>query len=149
MKTLILSLFLLISLSNLSFSQSAKKEFHVIYVDWDGWGRTSRECKGFGLCKFASCTFCCTEEGVIVNCNNKNIIPNSGIANIDKETKEGILTIALNPNFAEQSNAINQKSTLFIDENLRFENLTIIKDDYLYDASVGRNGGYLVKIKMD
>jgi hypothetical protein len=47
------------------------KEKHIYYASWDSWGRTSRDCKGAGLCNFTACWFCCTEGSEIVDCDSR------------------------------------------------------------------------------
>lgn len=132
--------------STLGFGQTAPvKEFHMLYVDWDSWGRTSRGCKGFGLCNFQSCTFCCTQGDVIVSCKDKKRLPNSGIVKIDKETKLGFLIIALDANIQEQNDIIAKKEVLSLDKDLVSDNIILYKGDYKFDSSVGNSGGYNVK----
>jgi hypothetical protein len=48
--------------------------FHVVFLDWDEWGRAKKNCAGWGLCNFRSCTFCCTDNDTdeIVPCNPQN-----------------------------------------------------------------------------
>jgi hypothetical protein len=138
---------LLLSLAGFAQQQSVK-EFHVIFADWTEWGRTSKNCKGFGLCNFQSCTFCCTENGVIVECNNKNRVPNSGVIEIDKVTNEGFLTISLDVAFKEQNDAVKNTETLYLDEDLHSGNITLYKGEYKFNNSVGRYGGYLIKASL-
>ncbi len=139
---------LLVSTVSIGQTQTLEpvREFYVIYMDWDGWGRTSRDCRGFGLCNFTSCTFCCIENGVIVSCNNSNRIPNSGVANIDKKTNKGFLTIKLDPIFSDQKDAISNRETLHIDIDLTKDGFTLHKGEYAFDSSMGKHGGYNVKV---
>lgn len=139
-------LFFVLSIATMGFSQTTnKKEFHIILANWDGWGRTSKDCRGFGLCNFTSCTFCCTENDVIVNCNDKQIIPNAGIISMDPETKEGFLTITLSPVNETQRQAIEQKLALYLDTDLTSDTITLVKARYAFDPSVGKYGGYRVQ----
>jgi hypothetical protein len=150
MKKIIYSIITIILLSLNGYSQTAsKKEFFVIYADWDGWGRTSRQCHGFGLCKFNSCTFCCVDGGVIVSCDDKKIVPKSGTIKIDVETNKGFMTINLNPQFSEENDAINKKETLYIDEDLKSDKITLHKGVYVFDSSIGKYGGYSVEANMN
>lgn len=146
MKNSVYSIIAIVLFAFNGFSQTQPiKEFHLIYADWDEWGRTSRGCKGFGLCHFRSCTFCCTQGDVIVSCHDKTRVPNSGIIKIDKETNQGFLTISLDSSIEEQKDAINNKETLYLDTDLYSENIILYKGDYEFDTSVGKYGGYIVK----
>lgn len=121
-----------------------KKEFHIHFANWDGWGRTSRECDGFGLCHYDDCWFCCTENDVVVNCNEGNRISNSGEITIFDDTKLGYLTIKLDPNDSEHLAAINNREILYIDNNISSVKTTLHKGEYEFDPSVGEYGGYIV-----
>jgi hypothetical protein len=139
----VLSLFLIIYCT-LSFSQSTeKKEFHIYWGD-GSFGRTSKNCKGIGLCNYQDCWFCCTENEEIVNCNDKKVIINSGVVIIDASTKKGSLTIKLDPNNPKHLEAISNKSTFYIDENLKGAHFTIKKGEYTFNQNIGKNGGYIV-----
>lgn len=121
-----------------------KKEFHIHHAEWDGWGRTSRNCDGFGLCHYSDCWFCCTENEVVVNCNDKKRIPNAGEITIFDETKTGYLTIKLDPTDSIHLDAINNAKILYIDENISSEKTILHKGEYLFDASIGKHGGYKI-----
>lgn len=136
---------MLISISG--FAQNPKS-FHVIYADWSKWGRTSKKCTGFGLCNFRSCTFCCTQEGVVVSCNDKKKVPNSGIISIDKETNLGFLIIKLDNTVAEQNEAIKTDATLYIDTDLTSETITLAKGEYKFDKTIGKSGGYTIPASL-
>ncbi len=149
MKKLIYSIITIMLLSLSGFAQNQPvKEFHIIYADWDGWGRTSRDCKGFGLCKFTSCTFCCTEGDVIVSCNDNQKVPNSGVIKIDEKTNQGFLTIRLDISIKEQNDAVKNKETLYLDEDLISENIILYKGEYNFDPSLGNDGGYIVRASL-
>lgn len=144
MKNLVYSIMTILLLSFSSYAQTASKEFHIIYADWTGWGRTSMNCTGFGLCHFQSCTFCCTEGDVIVSCRDKTRIPNSGIITIYNDTNQGFLTISLDISIDEQSEAIKNAKTLYLDTDLYSKDITLYKGEYKFDKSIGKYGGYVV-----
>lgn len=149
MKNLIYSIITIVLFSLGGSAQNqTKKEFHLVYADWTEWGRTSRGCKGFGLCNFQSCSFCCTEGDVIVSCEDRKRVPNSGIIKIDKETKQGFLTISLDVAIPEQNQAISKKETLYLDSDLISETIILYKGEYKFDQTVGKYGGYLVKAAL-
>lgn len=123
-------------------------KFHLIYVTWDGWGRTSRDCKGFGLCHYSSCTFCCTDANDnIVDCNENNRIANSGIIKIFDSNKLGYMIIKLNPTDSTHNNAIRNRKTIYFDTDLRNENLILLTGEYIFDNSIGEYGGYKIAAK--
>lgn len=121
-----------------------EKEFHFHYADWDSWGRTSKSCSGFGLCNYVDCWFCCTEHGVVVDCYDQNRVVNGGEIIIYDETKTGYLTIKLDPTKSEHLNAINNRQTLYIDNNISSVKTTLLKGEYQFDSSVGNFGGYII-----
>jgi hypothetical protein len=127
-----------------------EREKHLFYVAWDGNGRTKHDCDKFGMCNVVSCGFCCTENGEIVPCNNSTNssqnIYNTGIVSVDVGTGEGNLTYKLNPNDAQQNDAINNQLTYYIDEDFYIDNVKILEGEYPYDASVGDYGGYIVPV---
>lgn len=117
---------------------------HIYYSQWDEWGRSNLGCNGWGLCNFVDCWFCCTENDVIVNCNNGIAVNNSGIVEIDVDSGVGFLTIELNPNFDEQNNAILNSSILYIDDDIIGEKVTLLKGEYHFSTEIGEYGGYRV-----
>lgn len=150
MKNIVYSIITIMLLSFNGYSQTtSNKEFHLAYADWDGWGRTSKQCHGFGLCNFTGCTFCCVENGVIVNCKDKKVMPKSGLIKIDVATNNGFMTIKLNPQFPDENDAIKNKETLYIDENLTNDDITLYKGNYAFDSSIGLYGGYIVQASMN
>ncbi|MEZ4839227.1 hypothetical protein [Flavobacterium sp.] len=121
--------------------------FHVIFADWSEWGRTSRDCDGWGLCNFRSCTFCCTDSnGVIVSCNeNQNRISRSGKIVLYEDNEEGFLEINLDVVFPDEKNAIDNKLILYIDQDLVNDGVKLHKGEYEFNLNVGRYGGYIIK----
>jgi hypothetical protein len=149
MKKVIFGLLAIVLLSNFSFSQSTdKKEFHIYWGDGE-FGRTSKNCKGIGLCNYVDCWFCCTENDVIVDCKSKKNIPNSGVVIIDNATKKGFLTVKLDPNNPSHLEAINNKSIFYIDVDLKGANFTLKKGEYKFNSNIGKNGGYIVDVFVE
>lgn len=133
---------------NSTTTRETPVKFHLFYATWDEWGRTSRDCKGFGLCNFTSCTFCCTDAyDNIVDCIENNRIANSGIIKIFDNTKLGFMIIKLNPTDSTHDNAIRNRKTLYIDSDLRNENLILLSGEYIFDNSIGEYGGYKISAK--
>lgn len=54
----------------------------IYHVEWDEWGRKSRNCGSWGLCNFQDCWFC-------------DPIAGSGDLNLNESTGVGTLTIEL------------------------------------------------------
>lgn len=135
--------------TNVSFRE---KEKHIFYVAWDRNGRTKHDCDKFGMCNVVACAFCCTENGEIVPCDDSNSnsnsqnIYNTGTISVDVATGLGNLTYKLNPNDAQQNDAINNQWTYYIDEDFYIDNVKILEGEYPYDASVGEYGGYIVPV---
>lgn len=127
-----------------STEKTNDKEFYIYFIDWDQWGRTSRNCDGFGLCHFRDCWFCCLENDFIVNCNEGNKIDNAGELKIYKNSKKGFLTIKLNPQNKEHLKAITNREVLYIDENISNSKTTLIKGAYNFNPTVGKHGGYII-----
>jgi hypothetical protein len=131
-----------------TFTKAEPVKFHLIYVNWDSWGRTSRDCRGFGLCNYSSCTFCCTDANDnVVDCNSYGRIANSGIVTIFDETKQGYLIIKLSPADEYHLSVINNKEILYIDNDLTNEKLVLLKGEYLFDTNIGDYGGYKILAK--
>lgn len=132
-----------------SAKREKEKRFHIFYADWDQWGRTSRNCKGFGLCNFTSCWFCCTDEmDNIVPCGEQDevLTPNAHRIKIDDDTKTGFLYIELDINDPVQRAAIHDGSLFYVDEDLTDENFKVHKGIYSIDKSVGSHGGYKIPV---
>ena len=119
-----------------------KKEFHIYYAEWDEWGRKKRDCRGWGLCNYVDCWFCCIENGVIVDCDDGEKVKNSGTFIIDVDTNTGFLIIELDPDIVIQNEAIIAQKTLFVDEDIVYPKSEVLKGDYIFDQTVGENGGY-------
>ena len=142
-----------LELNNLHNSNQLNKidpiKYHLVYANWESWGRTSKDCGGFGLCHFQSCSFCCTQDDVIIDCPKNQRLFNSGTIVIDKTTNMGFLIIELDPLDNIQLNAINNNEILYVDENLTNENIKLHKGNYQFDEEIGLNGGYKVIASMN
>lgn len=129
---------------------SKKKEFHIHYATWDEWGRASKKCKRWGLCNYEGCWFCCTENGVIVDCDDnssqQNEIQNAAKIIINKETNEGFFIIELNPLIEIENTAIINEKIFYIDEDIIKENTILHQGEYSFDKNVGKYGGYKLNI---
>ena len=133
--------------NNQSPLAAREKKFHIFFAEWDEWGRSSRNCAGWGLCNYRDCWFCCTDErDNIVSCNDNVRIVNSGKALIDSDTNEGFLYIKLDPDVAEQADAITDQLILYIDDDIVGENFTARKGEYLFNSEIGSFGGYMIPV---
>lgn len=122
----------------------SRKKFHIHFASWDEWGRTSKECKGWGLCNYEDCWFCCTENDVVVSCNDDMKLVNGGEIIVYDETKTGHLIIKLDPTKTDQLEAINNKSVLYLDSDISSAKTTLHKGKYLFNEGIGKHGGYLI-----
>lgn len=118
----------------ISSSLTAKKV--IFYASWDEWGRSSKNCAGWGLCNFYSCWFC-EPKGKY-----------SGKVEVDDVTKDGTLFIELNPTESIQNTAITEQSPFYIDNDIINENAILHKGEYQFDNTIGEYGGYKVNITM-
>jgi hypothetical protein len=144
MKKLILLMFFALSFNKVCYAQQEPVRFMIVFADWDEWGRTSKECASWGLCNFRSCTFCCVQEGTIVDCPTKSRMPNSGTIKIDTLTNKGFLYIELDPLFDIQKLAIDKKEIFYIDDDLSNKEFIIKKGQYPFNSSIGKYGGYKI-----
>lgn len=124
------------------FEKSGDPTFHIIYVTWEEFGRTSRSCAGIGLCEALGCAFCCVDNGTIVDCPTNKSREKSGIVKINMDTNRGFLFIPLNPIFEEENDLINNRPNFFIDEAITVSDIIIHEGEYLFDSEVGNHGGY-------
>jgi len=147
MKKLVLLALFLLSFSKVCYSQG-EVVHHVFFIEWDGeWGRTSKGCKGFGLCNFDSCWFCCEQDGCIIKCPSIEKMYGAGIVDINPKDNTGFLTIKLNPENKIENTAINNKEILYIDEDIVNCGITLFKGEYVFDKQIGTYGGYKVNAK--
>lgn len=136
----------------LQSSQSStgnEQRYHIYYASWDEWGRARRNCDGWGLCNFQSCWFCCTDDhNQIVNCQTQQRIENAGKITIDDQTKDGDMTIELHPSIQIQNDAITQRLTLYIDQDLENAEFIIRAGEYIFDQQIGSFGGYRLNVTV-
>jgi len=123
-----------------------KIEYHIHYATWDEWGRAKKNCKGWGLCNYNGCWFCCTDGGVIVDCDSTTKVQNSATIIIDKETNQGFFIIELDPLIEIQNDAIINEKIFYIDEDIIEGNTILHKGEYNFDIQVGKHGGYRLNI---
>lgn len=122
-----------------------------ILLSWDGWGRASRDCAGWGLCHAHG--FYCTHDNVPVNCFGSSKVVAGATLQQEEETGNYYMLILLNePMPKEQSDEYN---TLPVDKDISVKvvdekdekELTILAGEYSFDEKLGTNGGYKVSIK--
>jgi hypothetical protein len=58
------------------------------------------------------------------------------------------MIIKLNPTDSTHDNAIRNRKTLYIDSDLRNENLILLSGEYIFDNSIGEYGGYKISAKQ-
>lgn len=125
----------------------ATSRWYIFHATWSSWGRTSLNCAGFGLCNYSSCWFC--NQTIAVQSDNY------GTFVVDSSTNNGYLLIELNPNKPQQLEAINNRETLYVDQNItrpkddtaassKDNSVTILAGTYAFDDSIGTRGGYQV-----
>lgn len=124
----------------------------IIHIGWDGkWGRTSKDCTGFGLCEAEICWFCCFDANhnrVPCSENDEYSARKSFKAEINLDTKLGTLLIPMSHDTAEEINAINEHSIFYIDEDIIQPEFKIHKGEYIFESTVGDFGGYKVNISI-
>ncbi|PYE78632.1 hypothetical protein DFQ11_1255 [Winogradskyella epiphytica] len=128
-------------------AKSGPVKFKVYFATWDEWGRSSKDCKGWGLCNYTSCWFCCIDENEdIVDCNTSQSVDNSGTITINPITNLGHLVIELNPSVTIQNDAIVNQKTFYIDNDIITTDAIVHKGDYSFDSSIGLFGGYSIDV---
>lgn len=133
--------------NEISSSMNSEKKFHIYFATWDEWGRTRRNCAGWGLCNFQDCWFCCTDDhDQVIDCQTHQRIANAGKITIDDETKQGDMIIQLDPSFPTHNDAINQRLTVYVDDNLENAKFIINAGEYLFDEHIGSFGGYRLNV---
>lgn len=113
----------------------------IYHVEWDEWGRKSRNCGSWGLCNFKDCWFC-------------DPIAGSGDLNLDESTGVGTLTIELSSTYSGQDSAIINQWNLYVDEDIKnltnvieeFDTITMKAGVYQFQSNIGSQGGYIVDI---
>lgn len=155
---MLLSFLVLVTFSSCSkdsnvidYSHKEDKEYHVIYMHWDNFHRTKHDCKkGFGLCNFQSCAFCCTINDVIVNCEDGKTT-NGGVVYINQKNNIGYMEILLDPNYQTHLEIIENRETLHIDSDIVSLDgkYFIAQGDYFFNSEIGIKGGYRTKISYN
>jgi hypothetical protein len=119
----------------------------IVIVSWDKWGRTSRDCRGFGLCKPV---WWPTPEHTVPNVN-----PLDGCATIlelDPNNSKYYFDILLaaKPLGSIPLNELN----LAVDNTITLDTQSAIGNDlnikqglYTYDSSLGAYGGYRIYLE--
>lgn len=113
--------------------------YYIYYAHWDEWGRSSRNCAGWGLCNFDDCWFCDVDNRP--SKNQAKVI-------FDKETGEGHMYIELKISDPQQADAINNESKFYIDEDIEKPNSILLKGVYDFQPEIGKYGGYKLAIKV-
>ncbi|MFC6269599.1 hypothetical protein [Frigoriflavimonas asaccharolytica] len=108
----------------------------IFQASWDEWGRTSKQCNGWGLCNFHSCWFC------------ESTGKYSGKVEVDSVTKEGYLFVVLDPNDLVQNDAIIGNSVFYVDNDIDNSIATLHQGAYNFDSSIGEFGGYKIAITV-
>ena len=144
-KLLILAFLLLIA-----FSGSAQKKAGVsattptydetgrwlmYWATWREWGHLP-DCSGWGLCDYSDCWFCDVSDK-----HKAKVL-------IDPKTKEGEMLIELDPSLPDDKKAIAGKSVFTISADIDKTNSVLHKGLYNFDTSVGKYGGYILKITL-
>lgn len=134
--------------SKLISLNTKERKRHIIYVAWDGNGRTRHNCTGFGMCNVVACVLCCTENGVIVPCEDGNSQTIHDIGEIVEVSGDKYFIFKLNPEDNQHAEAINNQSILYVDSDLTVTNTvyTLEQGAYSYDANIGEHGGYTVPV---
>lgn len=129
-------------------SAREEKQFHVFYVTWTEWGRTSRNCaSGWGLCKAVSCWFCCTnDKDEIVDCKDGARLRNTGKVVLDTGSGRGYMLVMLEPAVAIQADAIKGARPFYVDQDIPIDGIVIQKGKYGFEAAIGSHGGYRVSV---
>lgn len=114
-------------------------KWYIYYCEWDEWGRSSRDCLGWGLCNYYDCWDC--------NINDK-IWKHKGKVIFDDITRQGFLIIELDILDDIQKIAIENQEIFTIDEEINNPNSILHKGQYQFDSSVGIHGGYKINITV-
>lgn len=122
----------------------------IYHASWSEWGRTSQNCKSWGLCNYTDCWFCCIndETGQIVDCNTGNPIKNYGTIYYDDNIGIGKMLIEMNPEYADHQIAITGKLTLYIDNDIYGDKFILLKGEYSLNTEIGKFGGYVINVSI-
>lgn len=109
--------------------------YQIYWGTFEEWGHLPY-CHGWGLCNYQDCWFC-----DVADKHRAKIL-------IDPKTKKGEMLIELNPEKADEKKAIVEKLVFTISEDIDKPNSVLSKGPYLFDQSVGKYGGYRLKIAL-
>lgn len=121
-------------------AKSIPGKWYLFYATWEEWGRASRDCESWGLCHFYSCWACFVPD------YTKKY---SGLVKIDLDTKQGFLFVELSSSDTIQRDALQNKSVFYIDQDITSNNITLLKGEYIFDSTVGKEGGYKVSVTIE
>ena len=116
-----------------TYDESGK--YWVYYFSYSEWGH-GPNCTGWGLCNFNDCWFC-----DVADRNRAKVL-------IDPKTKDGEMLIELNPAKTKEKKAIAEKLVFTVSTDIDKPNSILRKGLYTFDAKVGKNGGYRLKITL-
>ncbi|HQW12304.1 MAG TPA: hypothetical protein PK076_07710 [Saprospiraceae bacterium] len=123
---------------------------------WEEWGRASKECDGWGLCRYDGAWF--WQDDFDSVCDNISSGTGGSSGTVTQVTS-GLyeLTIALNNSNSNEANAISARSTLYIDQDIiktastnqyNINQLKIPAGAYNFNNNVGNNGGYKIAVQV-
>jgi hypothetical protein len=116
-----------------TFDETGK--FWIHWGTYKEWGHLPG-CGGWGLCDYRDCWFC-----DVADKHRAKIL-------IDPKTKKGEMLIALDPTKTDEKKAITEKLVFTISEDIEKPNSILSKGLYPFDQSVGKYGGYRLKIAL-
>lgn len=116
-----------------TFDETGRWWFY--WATYKEWGHLP-DCSGWGLCDYSDCWFCDVGDR-----HPAKVL-------IDPKTKEGEMLIALDPARSEEKKAIAGKLPFTITSDIDKPNSILRKGLYVFDATVGKYGGYRLKITL-
>ena len=124
-----------VSATNANPISDESGRFAIYWATYEEWGH-GIACTGWGLCNFSDCWFC--------EVNDKH----RAKVLIDKETKQGEMLIELDPVAPDEKKAIEEKTIFIVEENINNTNSVLYQGNYGFDKTVGKYGGYRLKISL-
>ena len=109
--------------------------FWIYWATYIEWGHLP-VCKGWGLCDYSDCWFCDVGDK-----HKAKVL-------INPKTKEGEMLIELNPSEPNEKKAISEKLVFTISADIDKTNSILRKGLYNFDSTVGKYGGYRLKITL-
>lgn len=116
-----------------TFDETGK--FWIYNAHYIEWGHLPI-CRGWGLCNYQDCWFC-----DVADKHTAKVL-------INPKTKAGEMLIELNPADATEKKAIVEKLVFTVSENIDKPNSIVYKGLYQFDSTVGKYGGYRLKITL-